>query len=71
MNNKRKRKTPHEKPLFCDPGMCDSCQYIGEGDFMCDCREGEPVLVVEDWQATEESKRCPKRQRRTREENRV
>lgn len=60
---KRKRKTPHEKPLFCDPGMCDSCQYIGEGDFICACRDDGPVLVVEDWQSTPASKNCPKRRR--------
>lgn len=68
---KRKRKMPHEKPLFCDPGMCNSCQYIGEGDFVCESREDGPVLVVVNWQSTEESKCCPKRQRRNREENRV
>ena len=21
---------------LCDPGVCDCCQYIGEGDFLCD-----------------------------------
>ena len=62
-SKKRKRKTPHEKPLFCDPGMCDSCQYIGDGDFICDAHPEGPVMVVEDWQTTLASRNCPKRRR--------
>lgn len=47
---KRKHRVSHEKPRICDPGMCDNCQYIGEGDFICDDRPEGPVIVVEDWQ---------------------
>lgn len=43
---------------MCDPGMCDCCQYIGEGDFICDKGPGQPVLVVEDWQPNENAGRC-------------
>ena len=35
----RKHKKVHDTPKpkkFCDPGVCDCCQYIGEGDFLCD-----------------------------------
>ena len=28
--------TELEPKKFCDPGICDCCQYIGEGDFLCD-----------------------------------
>lgn len=42
-----------EKPRMCDPGMCDNCIYIGDGDFICDRGPGEPVLVVEDWEPNE------------------
>ena len=30
---KHKKKKPE---LICDPAVCDCCQYIGEGDFLCD-----------------------------------
>jgi len=43
---------------MCDPGMCDCCQYIGEGDFICDKGPGQPVLVVKDWQPNENAGRC-------------
>lgn len=33
---KWKPRPKSEKPRMCDPGMCDCCQYIGEGDFICD-----------------------------------
>lgn len=45
---KRKKPQHQEKPRMCDPGMCDNCVYIGEGDFICDKGPGEPVIVVED-----------------------
>lgn len=45
---------------MCDPGMCDHCQYIGEGDFICDevMDDPEGCLVVEDWEPTENYLRC-------------
>lgn len=33
---KRKKYQHRDKPWMCDPGMCDHCVYIGEGDFICD-----------------------------------
>lgn len=40
---------------FCDPAVCDCCQYIGEGDFLCDKLM---ELVVEDWEPTEHYRTC-------------
>ncbi len=36
---------------------CESCVYIGEGDFICD-RSKEPKLVIIDWR--EEREACEK-----------
>ena len=44
---------------MCDPGMCDNCVYIGEGDFICDKGAGEPVIVVEDWHKLLNISACP------------
>lgn len=33
---KRKKYQHQEKPRMCDPGMCDNCSYIGDGNFICD-----------------------------------
>ena len=58
-NMKKRKKHQHqEKPRMCDPGMCDNCIYIGEGDFICDKGPGEPVIVVEDWVPNEDAGRC-------------
>ena len=40
---------------FCDPGVCDCCQYIGEGDFLCD---KHMEIVVSDWEPTEKYLMC-------------
>ena len=40
---------------FCDPAVCDCCQSIGEGDFLCDKLM---ELVVEDWEPTEHYRTC-------------
>lgn len=58
---KRKKKQPTEKkPRFCDPAACDCCQYIGEGDFLCD-RYME--IVVSDWEPTEDYMICKRKRR--------
>ena len=44
-----------DKVRFCDPGACTNCQYIGEGDFLCD-RNNE--IVVSDWEPTDEYMSC-------------
>ena len=52
--NKGRRMTP--KPnKFCDPAICDCCQYIGEGDFLCD---KHMEIVVSDWEPTENYLMC-------------
>lgn len=59
------RPQRREKPRMCDPGMCDHCIYIGEGDFICDQAVEEPdgVLVVDGWEPTENYLRCRKSHR--------
>ena len=37
--------------MYCNPDVCQCCQYIGEGDSWCD-EIGE--IVLEDWQPTED-----------------
>ena len=42
-------KKVHGRPTlkrFCDPGVCDCCQYIGEGDFLCDTSSRNSSLVL-------------------------
>ena len=34
---------------ICDPGVCSSCQYIGDGDFLCD---KHMEIVIADWVPT-------------------
>lgn len=56
---KKNKPNPDRKVRFCDPGACDFCLYIGEGDFLCDKHQ---VIVVADWQPTEDYRKCrPKR----------
>ena len=49
-----RNKVPKPKK-FCDPGVCDCCQYIGEGDFLCD---KHMEIVVSDWEPTEKYLMC-------------
>lgn len=58
---KRNKRPFIEKPRMCDPGQCDHCEYIGDGDFTCDYGSGIPVIVVSDWEPTKEAGRCRKR----------
>lgn len=51
MNKKRHIKR-------CDPSICDHCQYIGEGDFVCDVDPAEHRFVMEDWSPTEHYLHC-------------
>ena len=55
---KRKKNNPQK---MCDPSMCDHCEYICEGDFICDLHgvgPGLTVFVVEDWEPTEHYLQC-------------
>lgn len=45
---------------FCDPGMCDECVYIGEGDFLC---EKYNEIVLSDWEPTDDFMMCIKEKR--------
>lgn len=56
--NRKQRVERPEKPRICDPGMCDHCTYIGDGDFLCDYKTDVSVLVVESWDPTSEAGRC-------------
>ena len=55
---KKKKPTTESKPRFCDPGACDCCQYIGDGDFLCDKHQ---TIVVSDWDPTEDFMICKRR----------
>lgn len=45
----RKNRKP-KKAVYCNPDICDNCQYIGEGDSYCDVTR---EIVLEDWKPTE------------------
>lgn len=40
---------------MCDPGICDNCIYVGEGDFICDKYQ---VAVKSDWMPTKDYLKC-------------
>lgn len=48
-------KKKQRKTKMCDPGMCDECIYIGDGDFLCDKYQ---AFVVEDWEAGDDYLIC-------------
>lgn len=50
--NKKKRQK------ISDPANCEHCTYIGGGDFLCDWDESDQVLVLSDWEATDDYMRC-------------
>lgn len=50
-----KKKVRLKRPKWCDPAVCDCCQYIGEGDFLCD---KYMEIVVSDWEPTEDYLLC-------------
>ena len=53
---RRMRKRPRK---LCDPGLCDHCIYIGEGDFLCDYHpHSDYVVVMSDWEVTEHFMHC-------------
>lgn len=58
MKRKKRSKTSDRKQRFCDPGACDCCQYIGDGDFLCDKHQ---VIVVSDWEPTGDHMICKRR----------
>lgn len=36
--------------IFCSPDICPNCQYIGEGDSICDATMN---MVLDDWIPTD------------------
>lgn len=44
----------------CDPGVCEYCQYIGDGGFLCD---KYMEIVVEDWEPTRYFQMCTKKRK--------
>ena len=69
---KKNRDYGDRKQRMCDPGMCDNCVYLGEGDFGCDntkvSKGGEMVIVVSDWENTKDYMACKKANIRSRSE---
>ena len=61
---KKKPYNNDRKQRMCDPGMCDSCEYIGEGDFICNRfhdDNGNPgIFVVEKWEPNKNYMMCKK-----------
>lgn len=51
------RTTKHKK--MCSPESCDSCIYLGDGDFACD--RDDYVIVMENWEPTDEYLHCTRK----------
>lgn len=56
--NARMQRDPESKPRYCDPGACHCCQYLGDGDFLCDEHN---TIVVSDWEPTKDHMICKRR----------
>lgn len=48
------------KKITCNPDVCPHCQYIGDGDSLCEITQ---EIVLADWEPTEEymGEGCPYR----------
>lgn len=54
--SKRKHKRKHETQAVYNTCLdCDNCQYIGEGDHICDL---DMTLVIDEWTPTEDFCKC-------------
>lgn len=62
---KRRKPSEDRKVRFCDPGACDFCVYLGEGDFLCDKHQ---VIVVADWEPTKDYRKCRRKRAPRRDE---
>lgn len=51
--------------VFCNPDVCPCCQYIGEGDSLC---EATGEIVLSDWEPTDDfmGPGCPYREKKKR-----
>lgn len=65
---KRRKKKRHVIRKLCDPQMCSHCDYVGDGDFLCDDYPGEAyVVVISDWEQTDHYLHCLSRTGEVRE----
>lgn len=54
--HKRKhKKNPSPQIPIRDCTLCANCQYIGEGDFLCDVRM---KIVIYDWNLATAHRKC-------------
>lgn len=53
--SKKDRRSKSKAKKLCDPAVCDCCQYVGVGDFLCD---EHMEIVVSDWKPTENYLMC-------------
>ena len=56
-----KKRAMRIRGKMCDPALCDHCEYIGEGDFICDKYEdedGNPIAVMVEWEPTADFMKC-------------
>jgi hypothetical protein len=61
----KNKKLDREKPRMCDPYMCESCEDGGDGNFVCTYDPKKPlgVLVVHNWNVTNDHLWCKRRKR--------
>lgn len=59
----KRRNSNYEKPRMCDPGMCEHCDYLGDGNAVC--TRFNNAVVLSDWEPTDNTLMC-RRQRRER-----
>ena len=43
------KKVKRGRRIICDPGVCDHCTYVGEGDFLCDNTADEAYVVEQSY----------------------
>ena len=65
MKKQKYKKPEREKPRTCDPYMCERCEALGGGDFLCTYDPKEPygIVVVKNWSATKDHLWCKRRNR--------
>lgn len=61
MKKRKRYRRRQEKTRMCDPSMCEYCNYIGEGDFVCEYGPDIPTLVVEGWVPNKNAGCCKRR----------
>lgn len=46
---------------ICDPDLCDECMYVGDGGFACMKDPTNVVIVIDDFEPTEDYLHCQKK----------